>query len=208
MRHAPSVNGTVDGSLQQLIGESLTLNGGANVTGNLRVPGTPLIRINGNPSFIGTTDMAGSSSPSNYQITLNGNSSLRNVVRRIDPLALVLVSAPPLPVATSSVVVNIQGQAVGSWSGVRNLILNGGVGNYNVPPGTYGDFTANGGTVLTLGTEGQTQPTVYNFQHVTLNGQAQIRLLGPVVINLAYGFNGNGTIGSSAKPSWLTLNIY
>ena len=56
VRHAPSLNGNglIQGSLQQLLGESATLNGGFTMTGDLLVPGTPTLRVNGNPTFAGT----------------------------------------------------------------------------------------------------------------------------------------------------------
>ena len=51
VRHAPSVNGTVEGSLQQMLPESTTFNGGATVTQDLLVPGTPTILLNGSPTY-------------------------------------------------------------------------------------------------------------------------------------------------------------
>jgi hypothetical protein len=41
VRHAPSLNGNgrIEGSLQQLLGENATLNGGFTMTGDLLVPG-------------------------------------------------------------------------------------------------------------------------------------------------------------------------
>src|SRR4051812_32601766 len=47
VRHAPSLNGTVDGSIQQLAAESVTLNGGATISLDLFVPGTPTVVLNG-----------------------------------------------------------------------------------------------------------------------------------------------------------------
>ena len=41
--HAPTLNGSVIGSIQQMTGESMTLNGGASVSGDLLVPGTSTI---------------------------------------------------------------------------------------------------------------------------------------------------------------------
>ncbi|HKB58392.1 MAG TPA: hypothetical protein VKC51_12470, partial [Lacunisphaera sp.] len=35
IRHAPTLNGDVEGSIQQMTAESATLNGGASVTGDL-----------------------------------------------------------------------------------------------------------------------------------------------------------------------------
>ncbi|MEO5957702.1 MAG: Ig-like domain-containing protein, partial [Opitutaceae bacterium] len=66
----------------------------------------------------------------------------------------------------------------------------------------------NGGSGFTLGIAGATQPSVYNFQRLTLNGQTQVQILGPVVIAVANGFTANGTLGSPANPAYLTLNIY
>jgi hypothetical protein len=45
VRHAPSLNGNglIEGSLQQLLGENVTLNGGFTLTGDLLVPGTPTL---------------------------------------------------------------------------------------------------------------------------------------------------------------------
>ena len=50
----------------------LVLNGGAQVSGDLLVPGTPTIRLNGHPAYGGTLDGGGSASPSNYTVTING----------------------------------------------------------------------------------------------------------------------------------------
>jgi len=45
VRHAPNLNGNgrIEGSLQQLLGENVTLNGGFTMTGDLPVPGTPTL---------------------------------------------------------------------------------------------------------------------------------------------------------------------
>src|SRR5262245_11171905 len=42
VRHAPNLNGSglIEGSVQQLLGENVTLNGGFTLTGDLLVPGT------------------------------------------------------------------------------------------------------------------------------------------------------------------------
>src|SRR5581483_2576566 len=144
VRHAPALNGSLDGSLQVMSAEGFTLNGGASVSGDLLVPGTPTVRLNGNTGYGGTLDGAGAATPSNYQITLNGGAALRHVVRRTDPLALPMVTAPPPPSGTRSVSINNAGQSAGDFSTLRHLTLNGGVGQLAIPPGAYGDFTANG----------------------------------------------------------------
>src|SRR4051794_34072300 len=78
VRHAPSVNGTVQGSLQQMLPENVVINGSALVTGDLLVPGTPVVQLNGNPSYAGTLNGTGVSTPTSYQVTLNGSVSLHN----------------------------------------------------------------------------------------------------------------------------------
>ena len=137
VRHAPAVNsGTVDGSVQQMLPESVTLNGGAVVTGDLLVPGLPTVRLNGNPNYAGTLDGTGAATPTNYQVTLNGNVSLRNVVRRTNAVALPTVSAPPSPGGTRTVTINSSGQSAGDFATLRHLTLNGNVGQFAIPPGT------------------------------------------------------------------------
>ena len=85
VRHAPVLNGSVEGSLQQLLGESVVANGGATITGDLFVPGTPTVTLNGRPTYGGTVDGTGGESPSGYRITLNGTCSLRHVVAAPTP---------------------------------------------------------------------------------------------------------------------------
>jgi hypothetical protein len=94
VRHAPSVNGSVEGSVQQMLAEGTIFNGGASVTQNLYVPGTPTILLNGSPNYGGTLEGTGAASPSNYQITLNGGATLSHVVRRTNAVSLPTVSAP------------------------------------------------------------------------------------------------------------------
>jgi rhamnogalacturonan endolyase len=209
VRQVPAVNGgaTVEGSIHMMSGGSVTLNGGATVTRDLLVPGVPVVRTNGKPGFGGTLDGSGPATPSGYTITLNGQSTLRNVVRRTAPLALPAVPTPPAPAGTRNVTLNSATQSVGAWATLRNLTLNGNIGQIAVPPGTYGDFIANGGSGFTLGISGATTPAVYNLQRLTVNGQARVDVVGPVVLNLADGLAANGALGSSAHPDWLALNI-
>ena len=51
VRHAPTLNGALNGSVQVLLPEGTTLNGGAAVSGDLLVPGTPSVRLNGRPDL-------------------------------------------------------------------------------------------------------------------------------------------------------------
>ncbi len=150
VRQVPAINGgaTVEGSVHMMTGGGVTLNGGATITGDLLVPGTPVIRINGKPNYGGTRDGTGAPTPSNYTITLNGNASLGHVVRRTVPIALASVPTPPTPTGTRSVNLNTANDPIGPWSTLRNLTLNGNIGQISVPAGTYGDFSATPSSVL------------------------------------------------------------
>ena len=209
VNHGPSINSSIlEGSVQQMLGESIAYNSGASVGDNLFVPGTPNVILNGSPNYGGTIDGSGNTSPSNYTVILNSGTTLGHVVRRTDPVPLPTVNAPTAPTGTRNVVLNNSSESVGDWSTVRNLTLNSNVGQIAVPAGAYGDFTANSGSGFTLGVAGAAFPSVYHFQRLTLNGQTEIRLAGPVIVVVANGFNVNGVIGNSVNPEWLTLNIY
>jgi rhamnogalacturonan endolyase len=210
VRHAPALNSAeLIGSLQQMLAEDVALNGNTSVSGDLLVPGTPNVLLNGSPNYGGTLEGSGNPLPSNYRITLNSNSSLGHVVRRTDAVSLPVVDAPLAPAGTRTVILNNATQSVGDWATLRNLTLNGHIGQIAVPAGACGDFTANGGTGFTLGIAGATQPAVYYFQHLTFSSGAQMQVVGPVVVVVGSGFDINGSVlGNSNNPTWLTLNIY
>ena len=209
VRHAPDLNGSgrIEGSLQQLLGEDVILNGGFVMTGDLLVPGTPSLRLNGHPTFAGTIAGTGSASPTGYGVTLNGTCSLRYLRTRTAPVMLATVPAPPSPAGTRNVILNAASQSIGTPATLRNLTLNGNVGQIAVPPGTYGAFTANGASGFTLGVAGATQPAVYNLQSFTLNGQSRVDVVGPVVLTVANGFSANGLLGTTNRSSWLHLQF-
>ena len=207
VRHGPTLDGDIDGSLQVLTGESITLNGNAGISGDLLVPGLPTVRLNGRPTFAGVQDSLGAATPTNYTVTLNGNSLLRYLVRRVDPLALPTVAVPDLPKGTRSVSMNRSTDPIGAWSTLKDLTLNGNVGNVAVPAGVYGSFTANGGSGFTLGVAGATTPSVYEFQSLTLNSNSALNIVGPVIIVLKNDLNVNGGVGAVAQPEWLDLRV-
>lgn len=207
VHHAPDLNGGLDGSLQVLSGENLTLNGNAWISGDILVSGTPTIRLNGHPTFAGAVDGTGSATPSNYQVMLNGGAVVRYIVRRINPVPMPTVSAPPAPTGTRNVALNSAGQSPGDFATLRNLTLNGNVGDVAIPAGTYGSFIVNGNSSLVLGVAVATTPSVYNLQGLTLNGNGRLKILGPVVVNLAGGVTFNGNLGATGHSDWLTLNV-
>ncbi len=211
VRHAPNLNGQsrILGSIQQILPESLNFNGGVSVTGKFYLPGTPTVKFNGNANSTNVVDGAGNANPSNYTVTINGQSNVHSIVRRTNPVELSPVSAPLAPSGNRTVTINNSKQSVGDWKTVRNLTLNGNSGQFAVPAGSYDTFIANGNkSGFTLGVPGATEPAVYNFQELVLNGQTEVKIVGPVIINLARGIAANGSMGTSSNPSWLVLNIY
>lgn len=209
VRHAPVLNGDLDGSLQMLSGEYVTLNSHGYVAGDLLVPGLPTLRLNGTPTFAGIQDATGAVTPVNYSVTLNNGAVLRYLVRRVDPLAMPTVSAPPSPTGTRTVVIYKAGQTPGDFATLRNLILTGPAGYVTVPPGTYGNLTANAGNGFILGVPDATEPTVYNLQSLILNASSQLQIVGPVTLVLANGtaINFGSTVGNPAHPEWLNVKV-
>jgi hypothetical protein len=208
VRHALTLDGDIDGSVQVTLPENETLNGSAMISGDLLLPGTPTVRTNGHPTYGSTVDYAGNASPSNYSVTLNGQAVLRHVGRRVDPLVLPTVAAPPLPTGRRNVTVSEDNRNPGDFTTINNLTLNGGDDiALTVPAGTYGTVIVNGGGSIVLGVAGSTTPAVYNFQSLVLNGEGQIQLAGPVIITVASGLTLNGGVGTAAHPEWLTLRV-
>jgi endo-1,4-beta-xylanase len=193
VRHAPFLSGRLDGSLQMTLPENTTLGGSARVSGDLLVPGTPTVRLLGRPTYGGTLDGDGETTPTNYTITLTGNAALRHVVRRTDPVAFPTVPAPAPPRGTRTVILTSPGQSPGDFATLRNLTVIGHVGTIAVPPGSYGVFIVNGRNTLQLGVPGGTEPAVYNLQALILSGGSTLSIVGPVVLNL-----GNGLVVSDS----------
>jgi DNA/RNA endonuclease G (NUC1) len=214
VRHAPAINGGLDGSIQVLLPEAVTLNGNAWISGDLLVSGLPTVVLNGHPTYAGTIDGTGDATPSNFSIALNGSVALRHVVRRTDAISLPTISAPPTPAGTRNVSLNSSSDSAGDFATIRNLTLNGNAGARAIPAGTYGAFTANAHSSFVLGVAGGTTPVVYNLQSLTLNGGATLQVVGPVILNVANSvmLNGGGSgstatvFGDAEHAEWLVIN--
>jgi rhamnogalacturonan endolyase len=206
VRHAPVLNGEIEGSVQVLSPEYVILNGGSMISGDLLVPGTPKVVQLGHPIYGGTIDASGNASPNWQTVVLTGNALLRHVVRRVDPIEMPTVEAPPQPLGTRHVSLNHPNQSPGDFATLRDLTLNGNVGPIAIPPGIYGNFVANGASRFVLGVEGATEPTVYNLQSLTLNG-GMIEVVSPVMLTVAYGPQLNSSARSTTGSGKLTLRI-
>jgi RHS repeat-associated protein len=202
-----TLNGRIEGSVQQINGETSILNGSAVVTGDLLVPGVPTLIRNGSGTFGGTVVGTGTATPTGYQIILNGSTSLRKLKNRINPPTIPNIANPPASTGTVNAIVNNSTQYPTNFTTLRDLTVNGNAGIIPISPGTYRNFIVNGGSGLKLGTAGQTQPAVYNFNSLTTNGSSQIQIVGPVIINLTGDLILNGSIGVSNNPDWLKVRI-
>lgn len=208
IRHAPVLNGGVDGSLQLLNGETFSINSNATISGDILLPGAPAIRVNGNPIYAGIKTAAGAANPNSYSVTLNSGAVVRYLVKQVDPVAMPIVAAPPTPTGTRTVTLNKPSDPIGNFATLRNLTLNGSAGAVAVPPGAYGSFTINGKSTLVLGVIGATEPAEYAFQMLTANGAQSIQVVGPVVITFANAIILNGSAGDSEHPEWLAMRFH
>src|SRR5262249_2033022 len=204
VNHAPVLSGRVEGTVRQLAGENVTLNGNAVITSALLVPGTPQVVLNGHATIGTTVQGTGSAQPPNYTVTLNSNASLGSLVTRTDPIPMPTVSAPPAPTGTQDVQVNSSNPTI-NFATLRDLTLTGNAGKVAVPHGTYRNFTANGKSAFVFGVSGATQPAVYNLTRLTINGGASIQVAGPVLLTLGADFVLNGSAGVSTNPLLLTV---
>lgn len=207
VRHAPTINGGLDGSIQVLLPEAVTLNGSAWISGDLLMPGSPSVKVNGRSHFGGTVEATGRATPANYKVTLNGGAVLSHLVRRVDAIAMPILKPTPQPVGTRNVTLNKASDSPGGFSTLRNLTLNGSAGEVSVPPGTYGIFVANGRSGFVFGVAGAEERAVYNLQGLTLNGNTGLTVAGPVVIHLAHGITLNASMGSALHPKWLKVTV-
>jgi hypothetical protein len=208
INHAPTFNSSfVSGSVQVMLPETVTFNGNATLTGDLLMPGTPMLVKNGHPTLGAIIDGSGAATPTAHRLILNGGTTLGRLVRRTDAMALPLVAPPPMPSGTRSVTLNKASDNPGDFATIRNLTLNGKAGTRVLPAGTYGNLTVSGASKIVLGVAGATTPAVYNFQSLTLNGASRVEVVGPVVVTVRSDMSLGGSIGSPENPHWLTLRI-
>jgi fibronectin type 3 domain-containing protein len=205
VRHAPTIGGLLDGSVQVLLPESVSVGGV--ISGDLLVPGLPTVSVNAQATYAGTVDATGSATPTSHSVALGSGAVLRHVVRRVDAIALPTIAAPPAPTGTRDVSLSTSSGSAGDFATLRNLSLSGSAGSVTVPAGTYGSFSASGSTTLVLGVAGATEPAVYNLQGLTLTGGATLQVAGPVVITLAKGPTLSGKAGAGTRPDWLLLQV-
>lgn len=208
LKYPPNLNGRIEGTVRFMESGWMSLNSGAEIVGNLIVPGIPAVNLNGNASYLGTIEGSGAATPSGYTIQINGDASMGYLFNRLDAEPLPTVFNPPSPPGSRWVSINQSGQDPGDFSTIKGVTLNSNVGVYEVPPGTYGPFTANSESGFRLGTANASTPDVYHFERLNLNSNAYLEIVGPVEITLKYGPSLNASlVGNADHPEWLFLNV-
>jgi len=210
VRHAPELNsGRVEGALWQLLPENIALNGTDVITSDLLVPGSPTVTVgSGKPSFDGVIEGVESTQPTGYSVSISNNAILRHVITRTNPISLTPVPAPPAPTGTRDVSLSKAGETIGDPATLRNLSISGKASPVAVPPGTYGKLTATGHTQFVFGVEGSTTPSVYNLEDLSLSGGSELRLAGPVKLNVRGNVSLSGsTVGAADNPQRLLLSV-
>ena len=210
VRHAPVLDsGRVEGTLWQLAGENVVLDGTDVITSDLLVPGTPTVTLgSGRPTFGGVIEGVEGRQPTGYTVTLSNNAALRHVITRTDPFVPPPVAAPPAPAGSRDLSLTNAGEPLGDPATLRHLGLSGQAGAVAVPPGTYGKFSAGGRTTLVLGQPGSTQPAVYNLEELSLSGGSELKVVGPVVLNVRGNVSLAGSsVGAADNPRLLLLSV-
>ena len=207
VRHAPVIAGSVNGSVRMLLPENVTIAGSTVVTGDLKVPGTPRVRMTGRAVYAGTVDQGGPMQPTNHLVTLGGQARLGHVMRCIDQLQMASIDAPSAPQGTESITLSQPDQCIRHWETVRDLTLTGQALACPVPAGDYGAFRADAGTGFILGVAGSTIPSHYSFESLALGSHSSFQVVGPVVVTVTSGPTLGGSVGNASYPSWLKLQI-
>lgn len=199
---------TIQGSLQILNADDVTVGGNGRIAGTLYLPGMPTLRLTGQAAIANTVDGTGSATPTAHTVRMTGQGSITTLTRRTNPTAMPIVAPPAAPTGTRNVVLNSASDPIGAWATVRNFTMNGNAGSATMPGGAYGDVTVGGQNTLVLGVAGTTTPTVYSFQNLVLNGGSSVRVVGPVVVTVGSNVALNGNVGAASNPEWLLLKLY
>lgn len=207
-RHAPDVNGLLDGDIYQLLGNSMNLNSGGHITGTWYLPGTPTLAINGGTlASGGIVQGTGSPFPEGYLIRLNPHTYVEAMVDRTALAGLPTVAAPQPTHGSCWVNLNHHDDPLGDPALIRGLNINQNCGEVFLPPGQYQQVSVSHGSTIVLGVAGSTEASVYEIAQLNLNQGSELKVLGPVVLRLQYWLNPNGTAGVRSHPEWLRIEI-
>lgn len=209
VRRGPKINGNagVDGSVQVLLPDDIELNGNAFVSESLLVIGSPTVRSDGRAMVGVQVDGSGSSSPSGYRVSLNGNAVVGRLVRRTDAIAMPAVTAPVASTNSRDVRLNESTSSAGDFSTIRDLSISGSTSTISLPAGTYRDVAVSGRSSLRIGVAGATTPAIYNLRNLSISSNCTLDVVGPVILRVSADVAVGGTVGNSAHAEWLGMNL-
>jgi RHS repeat-associated protein len=209
-RGHPNISaGRIEGTLRLLQGESFALGGNTQILGDVLIPGSPSIQLNGGAQHGGVVNDGGAVLP-NSTLTLSGGIVLPGKIHiRSDAPSLPSDFPSSVPAATGSRTVSVNSQSdialIGDWQTVSDLSVTKSGLTINVPPGNYGTFTVNGNSRLNF-TAGS-----YNFANTfNLDGSASLQATGVVTINVDQNLTINSgaiVLGSYTAPGDVHLNV-
>ena len=142
VRHAPAMSGRIEGSLQVLAAESISIREHAAITGDLLVPGRPELRRDRTAKLGGIADGTGAPLPDRHTVSLAERSSVGRLVRQTDAVPLPAVPPPPTPPGNRTVNLRNSRASPGDFATLRHLDLGEDLGLLPIPPGAYGNFSA------------------------------------------------------------------
>jgi len=167
---------------------NLTFNNNSGLTGDIYVPGTPVVTGVASNKII---NLDGDINPTNYTVSIGSGVVFGgSVYRRITPVPLPTVTLP------------------------TGLVERGNASSGTLQPGHYGTVNPNNNATITLGVAGATQPSVYSFNTLAVGNGAKVNIVGPVVLTLNPGststisIQNNVVVGNSLHPEWLQIKMY
>ncbi len=198
----------VEGDIRVDLPISFQVNAGAEITGGIRVPGSPALSVHRGAALGAIREGDGNADPDDHRIRLGNRTTVGWIETRVDGEALPEVDPPPAPQGTETVRLNRASREPIAFDSLRDLHVNGNDLTVVMPPGTYGTVTLNGDNTLRLGEAGADAPAQYAFERLKLAGAARLELAGPVEIHLHHGTGFDGTLGNPDHPEWLRVQIY
>jgi hypothetical protein len=168
VRHAPVVRGRIDGSVQVMTSEAITLSGNAVITGDLRVPGRPTVKVAGAAGYGALVDLLTQPVTASPVIALEGGAQAQRIVRGATPIALAQVVLVRPVAGSRSVALMRATDSAGDFATVKDLTIGAGAGSRAIPPGAYGDLSLEGKAVVVLGIAGAAAPSFTNLNSCRL----------------------------------------
>lgn len=205
----PVVNGDVIGDLQINEGGQMAFNSSASIEGRLLLPGTPRLRFNGRVEEPLVVEGAGSATPEGYWVFLNRGASIQTITTRSNPHVLPQVSATTPISGWRWVSLYWSGAELGDFATVHSLFVGSLSTPVSVPPGSYGMLVANRGATVVLGSPEASEPLLYEFDRIILNG-GNLEIAGPVILRLnsQLVLNSGSHLGEASDPSRLAVEVY